>query len=439
MDSKSGHFDLEEQKNYYFGDMAFDEQAYITLCRKQIEKKFAFGNGSGYTQRDLELLAQHIEEKTNITLSLSTLKRLWKGHFKQSPQIATLNALAAVLDYKDWQEFKIQNPPYRRTPVSKRPWVFSFSLLLFIAATFFILRLFRDEVKINGPVLFSAQKTVTTGIPNTVIFNYNLSHVKADSFYIQQSWNDFHKEMIDPNGKAHTSIYYESGYHRAKLYANDSLIAMQPVHILSQGWEPHIYYSYEDREPIHFKDDPFIESGQLHLSKALLHKRHVDLSRYFLTRISNVQDFQLSSDNFSLSSRMKVDNLADKLCPWMSMIVVTEKHIFWVNLQNKGCEHHASLKIGEIVIQGEEHDLSALGVDIYDWQDVEMRIRDKLASISINGNEVFRQRFEEDFGNIMGLLYIFEGTGSLDHVQLEDIHGAMVFEDGFNSEQAMLP
>lgn len=89
--------------------MTFDEQAYIALCRKQIEHKFAFGNGTGYTQRDLEFLAQHIEEKTGITLSLSTMKRLWKGNFKQSPQIATLNALAAVLDYKDWQEFKLQN------------------------------------------------------------------------------------------------------------------------------------------------------------------------------------------------------------------------------------------------------------------------------------------------------------------------------------------
>ncbi|MGK6351424.1 hypothetical protein [Parapedobacter sp. DT-150] len=72
--------------------VVLSEQSYIALCRRQIEEKFAFGNGSGYTQRDLELLARHIEEKTGIVLSLSTLKRFWKDDFKQRPQLATLNA-----------------------------------------------------------------------------------------------------------------------------------------------------------------------------------------------------------------------------------------------------------------------------------------------------------------------------------------------------------
>jgi transcriptional regulator with XRE-family HTH domain len=420
--------------------MALEEQAYITLCKEQIEKKFAFGNGNGYTQRDLELLAQHIEEKTGINLSLSTLKRLWKGHFKQSPQIATLNALAAVLDYKDWQAFKLQNLPSHTPSAKKRPWtvLVSLGVLLLIAAVFIAVSMLSKEVKIRGPIHFSAQKTVTSGIPNTVIFNYDLSHVEADSFYIQQSWNEFQRVAIDPHGNAHTSIYYESGYHRAKLYANDSLIAMQPVHILSEGWEPHIYYSYADQEPIHFKRENYIEDGQLHLSEALLRKRKVDLSRDFLTRISNVQNFRVSSDNFSLFSRMKVDNIADKLCPWMRMIVVTEKHIFWVGLQNKGCEHHASYKVGEELRFGEEHDLSALGVDVYDWQEVEMHVQDKHASIRVNGKEVFQQSFKEDFGNIMGLLYIFEGTGSLDDVKLADANGKTVFEDNFTLDSAMV-
>ena len=87
--------------------MKFSEQDYIELCKNDIEEKFSFGNGQGYTQRDLELLSTTIEEKTGVNISLSTLKRLWKNNYKQSPQLATLNALAAVLDYKDWQEFKL--------------------------------------------------------------------------------------------------------------------------------------------------------------------------------------------------------------------------------------------------------------------------------------------------------------------------------------------
>lgn len=421
--------------------MKFDEQAYVTLCRKQIEKKFAFGNGNGYTQRDLELLARNIEEKTGITLSLSTLKRLWKGNFKQRPQMATLNALAAVLDYRDWQEFKLQNQAPRSHSAGKYPWLLSAAalvILVIITAAIISLNLLKKDVKVNGPIHFSTQKTVTSGVPSTVIFNYDLKNVEADSFFIQQSWNKFQKVAIDPSGSAFTSIYYEPGYHRAKLYANDSLIAMQPVHILSEGWEPHIYYSYEDKEPINFKNENFIGGGQLHLKKEVLDKRKVDFSKSFLTRISNSQEFKVSSDNFSLLSRIKVDSTADKLCPWMQMMVVTEKHIFWVNLQNKGCEHNASFKTGEVVRYGEHNDLSPLGVNVYDWQEVEMKVENRHAKISINGKVVFQQTFKEDFGDIMGLLYLFDGTGSLDYVRMADKVGETVFEDDFTLKTTMI-
>lgn len=419
--------------------MVFDEQAYIALCREQIEKKFAFGNGSGYTQRDLELLAQNIEEKTGTIISLSTLKRLWKGSFKQSPQIATLNALAAVLDYKDWQEFKLQNQPAQNQPVKKplvkrRAWIFPVILLVLLSATFVALNSWEKEVKIKGPVHFSTHKTVTSGIPNTVIFNYDLSGVEAEEFYIQQTWNDFHRMPLDPKGKTYTSIYYEPGYHKARLFANDSMLAVQPVHILSDGWEPHIYYSMEDKEPIRFKNENFIADGHLQLPKELLRRRKVDLSRSFFTRISNSQGFKVSSDNFSLLSRMKMDSLSDKLCPWMEIIIVAEKHIFAINLQKKGCERYASYKTGEVYRSGEDNDLSALGVNVYDWQEVGIRVENKNAEISINGKVVFRETYKEDYGDVMAIIYGFEGTGSLDHVQMTGENGETVFEDDFNRE-----
>jgi hypothetical protein len=422
--------------------MALDEQAYIALCRQHLEKKYAFGNGNGYTQRDLELLAHTIEEKTGTIISLSTLKRLWKGNFKQSPQLATLNALAVVLNYKDWQEFKLQNQPVQNQPIPKRvithrKWMVPLLVLVLLSAVFFALNRGKKGVKVNGPLHFSTQKTVSSGIPNTVIFNYDLSNVEAEEFYIQQTWNELHRMRINPKGKAYTSIYYEPGYHKARLYANDSLLAVQPVHILSDGWEPHLYYSMEDKEPLRFKKGNFIKDGKLHLDKELLRMQNVDLSKSFYTRISNSREFKVSSDNFQLLSRIKTDSLADKLCPWMEIIIVTEKHIFSINLQNKGCERYASYKTGEVFRSGEDNDLSALGVKVYEWQEVEIRVENKNAEISINGKVVFRETYTEDYGNIMALLYNFDGTGSLDHVRLTDGSENMVFEDDFSRELSL--
>jgi hypothetical protein len=264
-----------------------------------------------------------------------------------------------------------------------------------------------------------------------VIFKYDVSNVEADSFFIQQTWNPNHRMAIDPKGNAFSNIYYESGYHRARLFANDSMIAMHPIHILSNGWEPHVYYSEKDLVPIEFRNESFITEGQLHLSKSLLEKRQVDGSKHFFSRITNSQEFNVSSDNFSIVTRMKVDSVLNNLCPWMNLLIVTEKHIFNVALQNKGCERYASYKLGEIVRNGEDNDLSALGCNVYDWQEIEINVRNKNAEIYINEEVAFQEVFREDFGKIVGLLYIFEGTGSLDYVTLTGADGQTVFEDNF--------
>src|SRR5690606_19053751 len=109
-------------------------------------------------------------------------------------------------------------------------------------------------------------------------------------------------------------------------------------------------------------------------------------------------------------------------------------HIFAINLQNKGCERYASYKTGEVFRSGEDNDLSALGVNVYDWQDVEISIENKNAEISINEKVVFRETYKEDYGDIMALIYSFDGTGSLDHIKMANGNGNIVFEDDFNRE-----
>jgi hypothetical protein len=418
--------------------MALSEQQYITICKKLIEENFSLGNRKGSLHRDLETLSRLIEEKTGVCISHSTLKRLWKNKFKQSPQSATLNALAAMLDFKDWQEFKQANQKRVKHISLKTTLLFTGIILI---ATISLVGLFYIESKnndkpgkpeINGPVYFSAEKTVTSGIPNTVIFKYDVSGVKADSFFIQQTWNAYNRVRIDPGRETFTSIYYESGYHRARLLANDTEIAMQPIHILSNGWEPHIYYNENDLIPIDFKNETFIEGGQLHLNKSLLEKRHIDFSKYFFSRISNSQEFNISSDNFALVTRLKVDSMQHSLCPWLNFIIVTEKNIFRVSLNKKGCERNASYKLGEIIRNGGDNDLSALGCNIFEWQEIGIKVHEKKAEISINGKVAFNEVFKEDFGKVTGLIYIFEGTGSIDYVQLAGADGQIVFEDSFD-------
>ncbi len=418
------------------------EQQFIQLCKSQIEKKFSFGNGHDYTQRDLELLCNDIEQKTGVVISLSTLKRLWKEDYKQRPQLATLNALAILLDYKDWQEFKLANAG-KSVPVSQIPKlaiVITIALGFIAILTFGIVTSTRNAKTvggrvalpvINGSIYFEATKTITSGVPNTVIFKYDVSNVVADTFYIQQSWNTDHKVRISPRDSVLTSIYYESGFHRAKLIANDSVIALRPVHILSNGWEPHIYRHDSDPEIVDLKNETFISNGELHLDSTLLLKRGIDFSNRFHTRITNSKEFNIHSDNFTFVTRMKADRGFHQVCPWMDLVIVTEVNTFTVSWTGKGCEKYAAYKLGEISKSGANNDLSALGCNVYEWQELELRVNDKHAAIYLNGEVAYQETYKEDFGKIVALIYIFDGSGSIDYSRLRDANGQIAFEDDF--------
>src|SRR5688572_24940197 len=146
---------------------------YINLCKKQIEQKFSFGNGGNHTQRDLEALSACIEEKSGVMISLSTLKRLWKDDYKQSPQLATLNALAVTLDHKDWYDFKKAQQSKGNPKQGRVRWIAVAVIALVICgvAFFVITPQARTSTApgktirvpaIKGPVRFEATKTVSS-------------------------------------------------------------------------------------------------------------------------------------------------------------------------------------------------------------------------------------------------------------------------------------
>jgi hypothetical protein len=416
--------------------MGLSEEYYIKLCIRKIEESFSFLNSDGSSQRNLTVLSIRIKEKTGVSISLSTLKRIWKGEFKQIPQKATLDALIAILEYKDWQDFKERNHK-KSNKIPSLKFLISIALLLLVGSTLYYIFYRLNDTKtkepiINGLVQFSAKKTVFKGIPTTVFFKYDISKIEADSFYFVQSWNNNLKEPVEPESNTHSTIYYESGYHRARLIANNTQIAMTPIHIISDGWEPHVYYSNSDLMPINFQDEVFIEDGCLHLDESLLKKKQVDFSKYFYSRIVNSQPFNVHTDNFEIRTKIKLDSLLNSTCPWFELILVNEKHIFMVTVYQKGCEKHTYYKLGEIERFGNSSDLSGLGLDLFEWQEIGISVKNRNAAILINNKTVYKETFKEDFGKLTALIFAFERTGAIDFVRLYNNDGNMVFSDDFD-------
>ena len=430
------------------------EKEYIEECKRLIEEKFHFiqgpapdknGNGS-LRQRDLEYLADSIEEHSGIKLSLSTLKRLWKKDYDQTPHPSTLDALVSILGYKSWQDFKLSHDPSHEIAVAPQirktrrifsPWAI-LPIVLAAAAVMWLIA-FRsgkgDKIKpiIRGPIEFTGNKTVSQGVPNTVIFNYDLSHVEADSFFFQQSWNNMEKVRIDPKGHSYSNIYYYPGFHKAKLIANDSILKRFRVHITTDGWLPVISYRPNgDNRPVYVKKNKAPGDSTFHINTDDLIVSKVDISKDFRLSYFNIREFENTrSDNFSIDTRVKCDSSNNTPCPGFEMVIMCEEHIFFVRMMQKGCERDIALKMGEVVLAGISTDLSAFGRNIYEWQNLKVDVVNKKATISIDGKSVYTVDFKNDLGKIVGLAYHFTGTAAVDYVRLKNGDGKLVYGEEF--------
>jgi len=421
------------------------EREYINLCKKLIEEKFHFENdGGSLRQRDLEYLADNIEETSGIKLSLSTLKRLWKKDYDQTPHPSTLQALVSILGFKDWQEFKLRMTPLsiidtlpNKHTSSFRKWmalpgVAVIGVLLWLIA-------FRpgkpDKTKpiVNGPVTFTGNKTVSQGVPNTIVFNYDVSHVIADSFFFQQAWNNMEKVKIDPKEHYYSNIYYYPGFHKAKLIANDSIIKRFRVHVTTNGWLPLVRYSPTDNMPVYIKKNNPVINGALHVDKNDLRSSKVNTDKDFILSYFNVREFENTySDNFSLDTKIICDSSNNLACPGFELTIMCEEHIFFIDLTGKGCEHNIAVKMGEVVHNGANSDLSAFGRDLYHWQHLQIQVAHKQATIYLDEKPVHTITFKNDFGKVVGLNYSFTGTGAIDYLRLKNGEGKLVYEDEFD-------
>lgn len=433
--------------------MNHPEKEYIALCKRLIEEKFHFvqgtapeknGNGS-LRQRDLEYLADSIEEKSGVKLSLSTLKRLWKKDYDQMPHSSTLDALASILEYKSWQDFKLKQALSPEASVDTQPkkkkriftpWTI-LPVVLAVAALSWLIA-FRsgkaDKIKpvIKGPVGFTGNKTVSQGVPNTVIFDYDLSNVEADSFFFQQSWNNMEKVKIDPTGHSYSNIYYYPGFHKAKLIANDSIIKRFRVHITTDGWLPLVNSSTMAGRPVYVKNDKIRADGTLHISRHDLVASNVNVDNEFMLGYYNIRDFEnTGSDNFSLDTKIICDSSNTNPCPGFELVIMCEEHIFFVRMMGKGCERNIALKMGEVFLQGVSTDLSAFGRNLYRWQRLRVNVVNKKAMIYLDEQNVYTISFKEDFGKIVGLVCNFGGTGAIDYVKMKNGDGKMVYEEEF--------
>ncbi|WP_282159707.1 hypothetical protein [Ulvibacterium marinum] len=417
----------------------------LEAIKKRIAKASGLSEVSDWVQKDYEFVVFFIEDQTGHRLSLSTVKRIWKNEFERLPHTTTLDILANLAYNKDWHSIKkehlspeIQTIPKRE--MEKKPrkvkspklyfLILLAVLLLSVLGTYLLSTIStRSPSKVSEEVSFSYEKTVEGKIPNTVVFRYDIEGVGANRFFLQQSWDSSRKVEIFKGTNERTDIYYIPGYFIAKLFADEEIIKELPIHVTYEDW---FMAARQPMEKIYtFSPNLWSKEDYLGIDKRKLAQKGVDLNKKLQLAFYYVIDFGLDGDNFEQTTHFKMEPLEAIDCPIFNLHVQGVDGYYWIMFGNKGCESELEMRLGDVIHNGKNEDLSMFGTSVYEWQKVDVLTKDKEVTLKLNGTPIFSSAYDQSIGPIMEISYFFNGIGMIDNVQLKNINGETIFADDF--------
>ncbi|WP_234734722.1 hypothetical protein [Tellurirhabdus bombi] len=407
----------------------------LAHCLALIEEKLGWGNSSGWSSRDFELLSEHIAEQTNVTLSVTTLKRVWgKVKYESAPTQTTLDTLARFSGYDNWRAFRqhhfaatqLPQPTPENRPAPKKPQPFRrYGLAALVITPLLLMGYFwsnHNRPLPSAPIKpyqFSSQKVISEGVPNSVIFDYEATAAPTDSVFIQQSWDPSRRTQVAKEGHKHTSMYYKPGFFQAKLVVGNQVVKEHNLLITSAGWLPLIDVQ---PVPVYLKPSDVIQPDKMGLPLEKLAAYHVDLQpKTPWVSFFNVQQFKgVRSDQFEFESDVKNEYAeGSAACQQTRITLLTEGNAIVIPLSAKGCVSELGLMALDKMVSGKTTDLSAFGVDFSDWVKVRCEGDGQYLRFFVNDKLAYQLSSDSKASDLVGLVYHFQGTGSVRKIRLK--------------------
>jgi len=419
-------------------------EAMIDEVKKIIETKTGWGESDDWTNQDFVALSEKIQEQTGVAISHVTLKRIWgKVKYDSLPNTHTLNTLVQFVGYKSWRDFKLQNgntevhdetvpvekelnghehpkPPKQVSPLVVKGITVALSLVSVIIIIQFIFASQRANVNPDD-YFFSSKKVVTEGVPNSVVFDYDAAKAPSDSSVIfQQSWDTTFRTKVSKNQRQHTNIYYYPDYYEAKLLVGHKIVKEHNVLITSGGWLPIVV---QRPVPAYFKKEDAMVDGKIFLSMDKIKSRNIKLNgEPLITVYSHVRDFgEIYSDDFVFETYLRNDfNEGIAICQKTIVYLLCEGTAIGIPLCMKGCVSDIDLLFTEFFISGKQKNLSAFGVDFSKYAKIRIESKNGKAKIFINDALAYEVTDHIKKAKIIGMDYVFYGTGSVDYVKMSN-------------------
>jgi len=398
------------------------ENFYISLCKKQIAKELNLESDS-LIQRDFEYLSKVIFEKSGIDLSTATLRRIWSEEREGVPQAKTLDAMAQVLGFEGWHEFKKANPTStigQKKSISFNRITILQIVLVGIAAVIWIWLSYGRSVE--PQVSLSPEKTSHEGVPATIGFNYDIEQMEDKKVKIQLSWNPHEQIILDPEEHFYTGTYFYPDYHQAKLLAGQNILASSNIHITTPGWHALVMKSGLDPNPIYIDSINFHQKDRLSVTQALSESYALlDFKELFTTlTLSNSILGQVDGDSFELGVVFKgLGNLSNPICSQTDIVIKGENQSIRVPISSDGCYGITTLKCSDVIVSGKTNDLSNLSTDLLQSVSVALKVSNNVLFVQVGENESFETTYSKSIGRLKVIKFIFTGFAEVTEFEMK--------------------
>ncbi len=362
------------------------EKRDIASCLELLEAKLNWGSSQYWVNYDFEKLSLEIEQKTQVNLSVTTLKRLWgKVKYPHAPTLTTLNTLAQFLDHADWRSFTqslpveqaeapmpMPNVTQKTTRFAgfkiKRNWVLAGVLVLVVllAISAFVPEFFNFKVN-QEQYSFRANKILAQGVPNSVIFTYDASASPTDSIYIVQTWDIRRKTLVPKNQQHHSAVYYYPGFFRSKLIIGQTIVKTHDIQIATDGW---LGLVENEPRPIYFKKSEILKGDRVEIDTQILRAYNLPLlPDPPKIRLFNQRDMgDLMTDNFSFETTLKSPyNGGSNACQFVEVLIQCKDDIMVIPLADKACAGDLRLYAAGAMAESKSADLSGFGCNLNEW------------------------------------------------------------------------
>ncbi|MFC0514895.1 hypothetical protein ACFFGT_11825 [Mucilaginibacter angelicae] len=421
------------------------QELLITELIKQYETFTGWGDSNSWKNQDFINLSEKIREKTGASISHVTLKRIWgKVKYDSLPNTYTMDTLVQFLGYENFRAFSTQfvpvnkpaeSPKPKPRPVKKhsRSMPYALGVLTLVGILLVVIMASRTEHP-KPPIVpkdyaFSSKKVITSGLPNSVVFDFDATKAPYDSVAIQQSWDRHLRVNVSKNDHQHTSIYYFPDFYYAKLIVGGKIVKQHELMVESNGWLPIVE---KQPVPVYYEKKDAMADGKLSLSPEKIKGRNIAMQPtppYVV--YTNVTDFgEIYSDDFTFETAVKNNyNEGAAACRLSTVYILCKGTAIWIPLSTKGCVSDLDMYFAGYEVSGKKHDLSAFGVDFGKYIPLKIVSHSGKAQIFIDNKPVYTVDKGISRAKIIGIVFRFQGTGSVDYVRLTN--GKVNYDDEF--------